>query len=131
MKSILYFFILLSNIFCQSGNQDQINEKEWIGSYSFSARNREGLKTSFDIEMIKLDNITVKYISDGGKVQTYKNIKGKLIQKNKLSIPFNPQNKEMGLIYVEKTNKEFFISGSPIYFINPGNDVRPLKKINY
>ncbi len=131
MKSILYFFILLSNIFCQSGNQDQINEKEWIGSYSFSARNREGLKTSFDIQMIKLDNITVKYISDGGKVQTYKNIKGKLIQKNKLSIPFNPQNKDMGLIYVEKTNKEFFISGSPIYFINPGNDARPLKKINY
>jgi hypothetical protein len=35
----------------------------------------------------------------------------------------------MGIIYIEKLDDEFFISGSPIYFINPGSDDRPLKKI--
>ena len=109
-------------------NHNQTNEKDWIGSYSFSARNREGLETNFNIQIIKFDNITVKYIGDGEKIQMYKNVKAQFIQKNKLSIIFNPQNKEMGMIYVEKNGNDFYISGGPIYFINPGNNEFPLKK---
>ena len=127
MKTILYFFVL-SSFFYQSKNSYQSNEREWIGSYSFLARNREGLKTSFDIQIIKFDNIIVKYTSDGGKAKTFKSIKGKLEQENKLIVPFDPQNQEMGIIYIEKDNNMFYISGSPIYYINPGNDQLPLKK---
>lgn len=130
MKSLLCFFILFINIVCQpSGTKQAPNEKEWIGSYYFSAKNRDGMKTSFDIQIIKLDNITVKYMSDDDKPQTYKNIKSKFVTKDKISIPFSPKDKEMGVIYVEKLDDEFYISGSPIYFINPGNDDFPLKKV--
>lgn len=130
MKSLLCFFILFINIVCQPDQQKQTaNEKEWIGNYHFSARNRDGLKTSFDINISKLNNITVKYVSDEDKVKIYKNIKGKFIQKDKISIAFSPKDQEMGIIYVEKLDDEFFISGKPIYFINPGNDDLPLKKI--
>lgn len=128
MKTILYFFVFLSSFFCQSESSYQSNEREWIGSYSFLARNKEGLKTSFDIQIIKFDNIIVKYTSDEGKAKTFKSIKGKLEQENKLIVPFDPQNQEMGIIYIEKDNNMFYISGSPIYFINPGNDQLPLKK---
>jgi hypothetical protein len=75
MKSLLCFFILLSNVFCQPKEQKQaVNEKEWIGNYYFSVKNRDGLKTSFDINILKLDNITVKYASEGDKPQIYRNI---------------------------------------------------------
>ncbi len=80
MKSILFFFIVLSNIFLPE-NHNQTNEKDWIGSYSFSARNREGLETNFNIQIIKFDNITVKYIGDGEKIQMYKNVKAPIYTK--------------------------------------------------
>lgn len=130
MKLLLCFFILFINDICQSNHCIQaMNGKEWIGNYHFSARNRDGLKTSFDITISKLNNITVKYVSDEDQVKIYKNIKGKFIQKDKISIAFSPKDGEMGIIYVEKLDDEFFISGKPIYFINPGNDDLPLKKI--
>ena len=74
------------------------------------------------INIIKLDDITVIYVSDGEKPETFKKLKSRLIQKNKIEINFNPQYKEMGIIYIEKKDEEYFISGSPIYFINPGNN---------
>ncbi len=130
MKSIICFIILFLNFISQPSSQSQDNnEKEWIGSYHFSAKNRDGMKTSFDIQIIKLNNITVKYSDDESKPKIYKNIKSKFIQKDKISIAFNPKDKEMGVIYIEKLDDEFFISGSPIYFINPRNDDLPLKKI--
>ncbi|KAA0127826.1 hypothetical protein FY557_11775 [Chryseobacterium sp. SN22] len=130
MKSIICFIILFINFIGQPSSQGQdANEKEWIGSYHFSAKNRDGMKTSFDIQIIKLNNVTVKYSNDESKPKIYKNIKSKFIQKDKISIAFNPKDKEMGAIYVEKLDDDFFISGSPIYFINPGNDDLPLKKV--
>jgi hypothetical protein len=35
----------------------------------------------------------------------------------------------MGSIISEKRNNEFMISGQPIYYINPGNDTRIIKRI--
>ncbi|GAB0156701.1 hypothetical protein CHRYSEOSP005_19680 [Chryseobacterium sp. Alg-005] len=130
MKSLICFFILFVNIFCQSHTDQSHKDKDWIGSYTFSAKNRDGLKTSFDITIARLDNITVKYISDGGKTEVYKNLKSDFVQKDKIKINFNPQYKEMGIIYIEKLEDEYYISGDPIYFINPGNTDLPLKKIN-
>ncbi len=130
MKSIICFIILFLNFIGQPSSQSQDdNEKDWIGSYHFSAKNRDGMKTGFDIQIIKLNNITVKYSDSESKPKIYKNIKSRLVQKDKISIAFNPKDKEMGTIYIEKLDDEFFISGSPGYFINPGNDDLPLKKM--
>ncbi|MFC0427618.1 hypothetical protein [Chryseobacterium scophthalmum] len=130
MKPFVCFFVLFVNLFCQSHSTEQINnDKEWSGNYSFSAKNRDDLKTSFNINIIKLDNITVKYISDDGKPEIYKNLKSNFVQKNKIKINFNPKYEEMGIIYIEKVENEYYISGSPIYFINPGNDEMPLRKV--
>lgn len=130
MKSLFCFFILLINMVCQPSEAVKLSgEKDWIGTYHFSARNRDGMKTSFDIQIIRLDNITVKYMSDEDRPEIYKNIRSKFVTKDKISIPFSPKDKEMGIIYVEKLDNEFYISGSPIYFINPGSDDLPLKKI--
>ncbi|EJL74232.1 hypothetical protein [Chryseobacterium populi] len=131
MKSLICFLVLFVNVFCQNHNIDQKkNEKSWIGDYSFSARNKDGLKTGFDINIFTLNNITVKYISDGGKPEIYKNLKSDFIQKDKIKINFNPKYEEMGIIYIEKLDNEYYISGSPIYYINPGSDDMPLKKLN-
>jgi hypothetical protein len=105
------------------------NEKEWIGRYHFSAKNRDGLKTSFDIQIIKLTNITVTYNDDESKLKVYKNIRSRWVGQNKISIAFNPKDKVMGTIYIEKSDNEFFIFGSPVYFINPGSDDFPLEKM--
>lgn len=130
MKSLFCFFILLINMVCQPSETGKLSgEKDWIGTYHFSARNRDGMKTSFDIQIIRLDNITVKYMSDEDRPEIYKNIRSKFVTKDKISIPFSPKDKEMGIIYVEKLDNEFYISGSPIYFINPGSDDLPLKKV--
>lgn len=129
MKSLICFFILLINIFCQSHTDQGQKDEDWVGKYTFSAKNRDGLKTSFDITIVKLDNITVKYISDGSKASTYKNLKSDFVEKDKIRINFNPHDQEMGIIYIEKLDDEYYISGDPIYFINPGNNEMPLKKI--
>lgn len=128
MKSVIFLFVLFVNVLCNP-HAKQLNENDWIGHYSFSSENKDGLITSFDINIIKLDDITVIYVSDGEKPKTFKKLKSRLIQKNKIEINFNPQYKEMGIIYIEKKDEEYFISGSPIYFINPGNNEMPLKKI--
>lgn len=35
----------------------------------------------------------------------------------------------MGIIFLEKDENEYNISGEPIYFINPGSDNLQIKKI--
>lgn len=65
MKSIICFIILFINFIGQPSSQSKYdNENKWIGNYHFSAKNLDGIKTGFDIHIIKLNNITVKY-SDG------------------------------------------------------------------
>lgn len=63
-------------------------EKQWLGSYQFSAKNCDGMKTSFDVQIAKLDNISVKYIGDD-KPKIYKNIRSKFVGKYRISVPFN------------------------------------------
>lgn len=108
-------------------NQDSTDI--WKGKYYFEAKNKDDLKTSFEISIKRLDDISVKYISDDNKQETYNHIVGELINPEKLKINFNINYDEMGIIFLEKDEDGFSISGEPIYFINPGNDNVSIKKI--
>ncbi len=108
-------------------NQDSIDI--WKGKYYFEAKNKDDLKTSLEISIKRLDDISVKYISDDNKPETYNHIVGELINPEKLKINFNINYDQMGIIFLEKEKDEFSISGKPIYFINPGNDNVSIKKI--
>jgi hypothetical protein len=61
---------------------------------------------------------------DDGKAETYKTA-ATIIEANKIMITYNSDQ----IIYLEKSGDYYTISGSPIYFINPGSDDMPLKKI--
>ena len=108
-------------------NQDSTDI--WKGKYYFEAKNKDDLKTSLEISIKQLGDISLKYISDGNKPETYNHIVGELINPEKLKINFNMNYDEMGIIFLEKDEDEFSISGEPIYFINPGNDNVSIKKI--
>ena len=101
----------------------------WKGKYYFEAKNKDDLKTSFEISIKQLDDISVKYSSEDNKPEVYNHIVGELINPEKLKINFNINYDEMGIIFLEKDEDEFSISGEPIYFINPGNDNLSIKKI--
>ncbi|PZX93685.1 hypothetical protein DOS84_09765 [Flavobacterium aquariorum] len=105
------------------------NNNSWIGKYSFEKSNRDDLKTSFEIVINNLNNITVVYISDGEKPETYKNIVGEIVADDKIKIVFNKKYDDMGIIYIQNYGKEYIISGEPISTINPGNEEFPLRKI--
>lgn len=103
--------------------------KEWNGTYHSEAINRDNAKTVFDIIIKSLDNISVN-INDDGSKENYSNIKAEIINKDKIKIIYNSSfEDEMGIIYIEKSDNGYYISGNPIYFINPGNNEMPLKKI--
>ena len=108
-------------------NQDSTDI--WKGKYYFEAKNKDDLKTSFEISIKQLDDISVKYSSDDNKPEVYNHIVGELINPEKLKINFNIKYDEMGIIFLEKDGDEYIISGEPIYFINPGNDNVSIKKI--
>jgi hypothetical protein len=78
---------------------------------------------------LDLNSITVNYISNGEKVEIYKNLKGDKVEDDKIKIVFNKKYENMGFIYIQKYENEYIISGDPIANINPGNDEYPLKKI--
>lgn len=109
-------------------NQDSV--EVWKGKYYFESQNRDDMITSFEVHIKEINNISVKYISDGEKPELYKNIVGEIISPNKLKINFNTKYDEMGVILLEKDGNEFTISGEPIYFINPGSDNLTIKKMN-
>lgn len=48
---------------------------------------------------------------------------------NKIKIVFDNKLKEMGIIYIEYINNLYYISGTPIYFINIGTESQELNKI--
>lgn len=103
--------------------------KEWNGTYHSEAINRDNAKTAFDVVIKSLDNISVNIDDDGSK-ESYSNIKTEIINKDKIKIIYNSSfEDEMGIIYIEKSDNKYYISGNPIYFINPGNNEMPLKKI--
>lgn len=104
-------------------------DSQWSGSYHFSAHNRDGRETAFDIIITTADDITVQYTDGGERPQVFRNIKATMMDADKIRIPFNPQAEEMGTIYLQKSGGGYLISGSPVYFINPGNEDFPLQKI--
>ena len=101
----------------------------WKGQYSFKALNKDGLSTGFEITIADLNNIILVYVSNSEKPEIYKDLKAKVLRPDQIKIIFNEEYGDMGSIILEKNNNEFQISGQPIYYINPGNDTRIIKKI--
>src|SRR3954471_19827222 len=58
-------------------NQDSI--EPWKGEYYFESTNRDDLKTSFEIHIKQIDDISIKYISEDDTPELYKHIIGELI----------------------------------------------------
>lgn len=109
-------------------NISQVNN-HWKGIYHFEASNRDNSKTSFDIIIKSLNDLSININEDGIK-SNYSHIRAKNISSEKIEIIYDSSLEgEMGTIYIEKSNNGYFISGNPIYFINPGNNEMPLKKI--
>ncbi|MGM5630054.1 hypothetical protein O2K51_04050 [Apibacter raozihei] len=111
---------------CKTNADD--NNQKWIGKYFVESYNKDNLKTSFDITIFNLDSINLLYISDDNPPEKYYNLKAIPKSSNKIKIIFNLNYKEMGIIYLEKSNDKYFISGDPIYFINPGNGIFQISK---
>lgn len=105
------------------------SSNKWNGKYYFESRNKDDLKTSFEISIMDLKNITIKYIGDDEPVEEYKNLVAKNISSNKIKIIFNKKYEENGYVNIEKVDDKYYISGDLIYLINPGSDNLPLKKI--
>jgi hypothetical protein len=125
-KSFKYY---KGDILSKNINKGAEKKNEWSGNYHSEAINRDNAKTVFDVVIKSLDNISVNIDDDGSK-ESYFNIKAEIINKDKIKIIYNPSfEDEMGIIYIEKSDNEYYISGNPIYFINPGNNEMPLKKI--
>lgn len=98
------------------------------GKYYFEAINRDNVKTIFDLNIKSIDNIIVNINEDGSK-ENYLNVRGEKVTDNKIKIVYNKTYEdEMGVIFLEKRSDYFYISGNPIYFINPGNKEYEIKK---
>ena len=112
--------------------EDSVDVREnvdWKGQFSFEASNKDGLTTSFDITIADLNNIVLVYTNDSGEPETYRNLKAEVLRSDQIRIIFNKEYGDIGSINLEKSGNEFTISGQPIYYINPGNDTRSIKKI--
>ncbi len=108
-----------------------INTKadDWVGEYVFKVKNKDGLITSFSINIKSLSDIDVLYTGDGEPLESYKKLKAVNISRDKIKIIFNKKYQELGIIYIQKNDAKYIISGEPISSVNPGNDEYPLKKI--
>ncbi|WP_147473937.1 hypothetical protein [Chryseobacterium nematophagum] len=101
----------------------------WNGKYHFEASNRDNAKTIYDINIKFLDDISID-INDDGSKENYSHLQAVKLNDEKIKIVFNSSlEDEMGVIYIERLDDGYVISGNPIYFINPGNNEMPLKKI--
>jgi len=139
MKKITFFLLALFLFACNNAatsagvdNSSPIitadSKINWAGKYYFEATNKDDLKTSFDINIADLKNITLVYVGDGEKPETYKKLKGESVSENKIKIIFNKSYEGLGEIYLEKVGKDYYISGEAIYYINPGSDKMLIKK---
>lgn len=111
-----------------NNNISKINNDFWNGIYYFEAFNKDNSKTIFDITINSLEDISLNITEEGIK-NKYSNIKAEKIDNEKIKINYDSSSDDMGTIYIEKSDDKFYISGNPIYFINPGNNEMPLKKI--
>lgn len=122
--------MLMSIQTCKGQNSEKIIRTEddsWKGTYHFEASNRDDVKTIFDITINSLEDILVNVTEEGVK-NKYPNIKAEKVDTDKIKISYDQSSDDMGLIFIEKSDNEYYISGNPIYFINPGNNEMPLQK---
>jgi len=104
------------------------NTDFWKGEYHFEASNRDEAKTIFNITINSLEDISID-ITEEGTTNKYSNLRSEEVNTQKIKIKYDDSSDEMGVIYIEKSDDNYFISGNPIYFINPGNNEMPLQKI--
>ncbi|WJS92804.1 hypothetical protein NYQ10_11980 [Flavobacterium johnsoniae] len=102
------------------------NTNLWKGKYFFEKEDLNDLKTSFDITINSLDDISIIYVSKEGIPKTYKNLVAKMESNDKIKIVFNDEN--LGSIYIQSNEGEYTILGNVISNLNPGNDEYYLKK---
>ncbi|WP_426477695.1 hypothetical protein ACP3T3_21225 [Chryseobacterium sp. CBSDS_008] len=68
-------------------------------------------------------------VTEEGIINKYSNLNAEEVNHQKIKIKYDDSSDEMGIIYIEKSDDNYFISGNPIYFINPGNNEMPLQKM--
>lgn len=119
----------ISSTSSKSHTQNTAVEDPWKGAYHFEASNRDNIRTSFDINIHSLNDISI-YIDEDESKETYPHVQAEKLNDDKIKIVFDASlEDEMGAIFIERSDDDYIISGNPIYFINPGNDEMPLKKI--
>jgi hypothetical protein len=133
MKNAVTLLLLLTFTFAEAANKvtdfHYFQQNKWIGNYYTEAINKDDLKTSFDIQINSLQDVSLIYVSDGETAERYQNLKAIPINAQKIKIIFNKKYKNMGIIYLEKLGNEYRLLGEPVYFINPGNESLKLKKL--
>ena len=98
------------------------------GKYLFSTLNKDNIKCQYIINIKSLNNIDL-IIKEGKDKYEYKKMEAAISDDNKIKIVFDNKLKEMGIIYIEYINNLYYISGTPIYFINIGTESQELNKI--
>ena len=98
------------------------------GKYLFSTLNKDNIKYQYIINIKSLNNIDL-IIEEGKDKYEYKKMEAAISDNNKIKIVFDNKLKEMGIIYIEYINNLYYISGTPIYFINIGTESQELNKI--
>lgn len=90
--------------------------------------NKDNIKCQYIINIKSLNNIDL-IIEEGEDEYEYKKMEAAISGDNKIKIVFDNKLKEMGIIYIEYINNLYYISGTPIYFINIGTESQELNKI--
>ncbi|MFS4470725.1 hypothetical protein [Chryseobacterium sp. T20] len=109
-------------------NVTKTNINFWKGKYHFEASNRDDAKTVFNITINSLEDISID-VTEEGTTNKYSKLKAEEVNHQKIKIKYDNSSEDMGTIYIEKSDNSYFISGNPIYFINPGNNEMPLQKL--
>jgi hypothetical protein len=124
-KSFQYY---KSNVLSSNTKVTLENNDDWTGTFYIEISNRDKIKTIFNITVKSLNNVSVS-INEDGSNESYSNIKAEIVNEDKIKIIYNPTlEDEMGIIYLEKSDNSYFISGTPIYMINPGSNEREISK---
>jgi len=118
-----------SNILSKNVDFEELdNHDKWKGTYFLKTSNRDKINTVFNITINSLSDISIKITND--IEESYSHIKAEKINNNKIKIVYNTSiEDEMGIIFIEKLENEYYVSGMPITMINPGNEEYPLQKI--
>ena len=103
-------------------------ENLFRGKYLFSTFNKDNIKYQYIINIKSLNNIDL-IIEEGKDKYEYKKMEAAISDDNKIKIVFDNELKEMGTIYIEYINNLYYISGTPIYFINIGTENEELDKV--